>query len=349
MVTKRKLKFGDLILERSGGGPKQPVGRVITFEKSEGLYSFSNFTSVIRARDQSILSFRFLHRLLYWYYISGVTERMQRRSTGIRNLDFNSYKQLPIPLPPLSEQKRIVAILDEAFAGIATAVANTEKNLANARELFEIYLNNVFAQKGEEWVESTLGESCEFYNGKAHEKQIDENGNFIVVNSKFIASNGATYKRAGSALFPLHLGDIVMVMSDVPKGKALAKCYLIDEEDKYSLNQRICAIRSDKFEKEFLFYHLNRHSYLLNFDNGENQTNLRKGDILKCPLFIPSLDEQHRISTRLKEFSEKTNRLEAIYQHKLANLAELKQSILRKAFSGELTAQPERALQEAVA
>ncbi|MDB4403156.1 restriction endonuclease subunit S [bacterium] len=98
--AKRQLQFGDLILEKSGGGPKQPVGRVITFEKTEGLFSFSNFTSVIRVVDPSVLSFQFLHRFLYWQYISGVTEGMQRRSTGIRNLDFTAYKQLSIPLPP---------------------------------------------------------------------------------------------------------------------------------------------------------------------------------------------------------------------------------------------------------
>lgn len=135
--AKRQLKFGDLILEKSGGGPKQPVGRVIGFEKTEGLFSFSNFTSVIRVIDPTLLSFRFLHRLLYWYYSSGVTEGMQRRSTGIRNLDFKAYKQLQIPLPPLPEQARIVAILDEVFAAIATATAHAEKNLANAQELFE--------------------------------------------------------------------------------------------------------------------------------------------------------------------------------------------------------------------
>ncbi|MFN6249289.1 restriction endonuclease subunit S, partial [Microcystis sp.] len=67
------------------------------------------------------------------------------------------------------------------------------------------------------------------------------------------------------------------------------------EDNKYSLNQRICAIRSDKIEARFLYYHLNKHPYLLNFDNGENQTNLRKEDILKCPLYIPLIEEQKRI------------------------------------------------------
>ena len=138
---KRKLKFGDIILEKSGGGPKQPVGRVALFEKDKGDYSFSNFTSAIRVNDPQELDFRFLHKFLFWKYSSGVTETMQTHSTGIRNLNADVYKEIPVPLPPLSEQQRIVAVLDEAFAGLATAAANGEKNLKNARELFDGYLN----------------------------------------------------------------------------------------------------------------------------------------------------------------------------------------------------------------
>ena len=151
------------------------------------------------------------------------------------------------------------------------------------------------------WEVKTLGESCEFYNGKAHENHIDDRGDFTVVNSKFISSDGTKGKKTMHNLFPLYKNDIAMVMSDVPKGKALAKCYLIEEDNKYSLNQRICVIRSNKFDIKFLYYHLNRHPYLLSFDNGENQTNLRKNDILKCPLCIPPLAEQKRIVAILDE------------------------------------------------
>ena len=76
---------------------------------------------------------------------------------------------------------------------------------------------------------TTLGESCEFFNGKAHEKDIAENGKYIVVNSKFISSDGTKFKRTNEQMFPLYKGDIVMVMSDVPNGKALAKCLSLTE------------------------------------------------------------------------------------------------------------------------
>jgi len=142
---------------------------------------------------------------------------------------------------------------------------------------------------------TTLGKSCEFFNGKAHEKSIDENGKYIVVNSKFISQEGRVVKRTKEQMFPLYKGDIVMVMSDVPNGKALAKCFIIDEDDTYSLNQRICCIRSKAFDTKYLYYQLNRNEHFLAFNNGENQTNLRKDDILDCPLIRPSMEEQKRM------------------------------------------------------
>ena len=78
-------------------------------------------------------------------------------------------------------------------------------------------------------------------------------------------------------------------------GKALAKCFIIDEDDLYTLNQRICAIRTNKFDKRFLYYQLNRHKHLLAFNNGENQTILRKEDILNTPLVIPPIHIQKEI------------------------------------------------------
>lgn len=146
---------------------------------------------------------------------------------------------------------------------------------------------------------TTLGKSCEFFNGKAHEKSIDENGKYIVVNSKFISQEGRVVKRTKEQMFPLYKGDIVMVMSDVPNGKALAKCFIIDQDDTYSLNQRICCIRSKEFDTKYLYYQLNRNEHFLAFNNGENQTNLRKDDILACPLIKPSMVEQKRITDRI--------------------------------------------------
>src|SRR5450755_2809392 len=106
-LEKRRLQFGDIILEKSGGGPKQPVGRVVLFDKHEGDFSFSNFTAALRVLDANDLDFRFLHKFLHWLYLSGTTEGMQSHSTGIRNLDGDAYKAIKISVPPLPKQQRI--------------------------------------------------------------------------------------------------------------------------------------------------------------------------------------------------------------------------------------------------
>lgn len=88
-----------------------------------------------------------------------------------------------------------------------------------------------------------LQEVLSFRNGKGHEKNIVIGGKYIVVNSKFISTDGNVKKYSNEQICPLYKGEILMVMSDLPNGKALAKCFIVDEDNKYSLNQRICALR----------------------------------------------------------------------------------------------------------
>jgi type I restriction enzyme S subunit len=276
--------------------------------------------------------------LKYWMSSEDFQKSLEEQSGGaaIQNVaSVGVLKEIRVPLPTLKEQKQIVEIIDDTFKEVAKAKENAEKNLQNSRKLFESYLQSIFAN-GHGWEVKNLGDVCEYFNGKAHEQCIDEDGRYIVVNSKFISSDGQIFKKTNDALFPLFCGDIVMVLSDVPNGKALAKCYLIDKNDTYSLNQRICAIRSKRFDNKFLYYQINRNKHFLNFDNGENQTNLRLNQILSCPLFLPPQSEQKNIPNQLDQFRTEIRKLESIYQQKLANLVELKKSVLHKAFNGEL-------------
>tara|TARA_R110002096_G_scaffold436010_1_gene665088 strand:- start:3500 stop:5572 length:2073 start_codon:yes stop_codon:yes gene_type:complete len=204
---------------------------------------------------------------------------------------------------------------------------NEETNQLLIDNFFQRYLQTLDANRQEEWEISTVGESCEFFNGKAHEKAIDSNGEFVVVNSKFISSDGEVRKFTLNQIFPLYENDVVLVMSDVPNGKALAKCFLIDEDDKYSLNQRICAIRSDRFNSKFLYYQLNRNKYYLKFNNGENQTNLRKADILDCPLIIPPIEIQNNIVEVLDRMKEITDQVELNIKANTKLIEELKLSV----------------------
>jgi type I restriction enzyme S subunit len=321
-------KTGDIIISAVG-----TLGQCYLVKDSDKFY-FKD-ASVLWFENLGKVDARFIE---YAFKADLILAQVMDGSMGatVGTLTINRAKDIEIPIPPIPEQQRIVSILDECFAAIEKAKANAEQNLKNAKQLFESYLQQVFENGKRYWEEKYLEEVCEFRNGAAHEQYIDENGKYILVNSKFISSDGEKLKKTNNALTPLYSDEIAFVMSDVPNGKALAKCFLVDKNDTYTLNQRIGAIKSKLFIPHFLVYQLNRNKHLLSFNNGENQTNLRKGDILKCPLWLPSKEEQQNIVRQIDILQNETKRLETIYKRKLADLEELKKSILEKAFKGEL-------------
>ena len=109
----RKMEFGDIIIEKSGGGENQPVGRPVLFLKTEGDFSFSNFTQMIRIANKESVLPSFLQQVLVAFYVSGVTLNLQSNTTNLRNLDFKGYLDLLVPIPPLSIQKEIVEKIEE--------------------------------------------------------------------------------------------------------------------------------------------------------------------------------------------------------------------------------------------
>ncbi len=111
--SSRKLLPGDIVIEKSGGTEKQPVGRAVLFNIKEGEYSFSNFTATLRVLDTNVLQPSFLHKYLQAKYMQGITCSMQAKTTGIHNLDFKAYKNISIPIPPIPIQQTVVAELDK--------------------------------------------------------------------------------------------------------------------------------------------------------------------------------------------------------------------------------------------
>jgi len=142
-LAKRRLKAGDIILERSGGGPKQPVGRVVFFDKNAGNYSFSNFTTAIRVKDTDTFDPKFIFYALMELYQSGKTEDIQGRTTGIRNLDFSAYKErASFPKIPLSEQKKIADILST----VQRAIEAQERIIQTTTELKKALMHKLFTE-----------------------------------------------------------------------------------------------------------------------------------------------------------------------------------------------------------
>lgn len=190
-----------------------------------------------------------------------------------------------------------------------------------------------FPEFKENWKLSKVGKETDFSNGKGHEKYIDNNGKYIVVNSKFISTQGKVKKYVSEVIEPLYENDIVMVMSDVPNGRALAKCFLIPENNTYSLNQRICKLGQKNNHNPFLIYVINRNLYFLKFDSGVGQTNLKKDEVLNCPIKIPiDLSEQQKIADFLTAVDSRLQSLEK----KKSLLEEYKKGIIQQIFKQEL-------------
>lgn len=266
-------------------------------------------------------------------------EELRQLSTGDGGrggLNLNIINSVQIPLPPLPEQKAIAQVLSTADAAIRTTEKIIAQKELRKKWLMQQLLTGKKRLKGFEntkWHLKSLEEVAQFKNGKAHENTIDENGKYMVVNSKFISTEGKVFKCSNENLCPLFIGDIVMVMSDIPNGKALAKCYYIEENNKYTLNQRICSIRAfENADSIFLFFILNRNVHYLSFDNGVGQTNLKKEEVLECPLLMPEREEQTAIAQVLQAADKEISLLKA----KAGKLREQKKGLMQQLLTGKV-------------
>ena len=258
--------------------------------------------------------------------------------------------KIAVPVPPLPEQQRIVGILDAAFEGIATAKANAEQNLQNARALFESHLQSVFTQRGEGWIEKPLGELCErITKGSSPKWQgisyVDTPGILFVtsenvgeyqllmdspkyVEEKFNSKDKKSILKNGDVLT-----NIV--------GASIGRTAVFNLDDVANINQAVCLIRCEPslLNNYYLAYLLNSPVFKQVLHSNEvnsARANLSLGFFSQLTVPLPSLAEQRAVVAKLDVFREETQRLESLYQRKLAALDELKKSLLHQAFSGAL-------------
>ena len=344
---KRRLQFGDIILEKSGGGPKQPVGRVALFNKTEGDFSFSNFTAALRVLDPHNLDFHFLHKFLYWTYVSGITEGMQSHSTGIRNLDGNAYKAITITFPPLPEQQRIVNILDEAFDGIATAKANAEKNLQNARALFESHLQSVFTDAWKTGDLATLADLATNITDGDHMPPPKALSGVPFITIGNIAKDTRTINFTDTFMVPREYFDRLKPNKKPKKGDVLYTVtgsfgvpVLVSENRDFCFQRHVGLVRpKPDVSSEWLYYLLMSPQILRQANDGATGAAqktvslklLRGFQVPRVPLAL-----QRTTVVKLDAVIEETQHLQSLYQRKLTALDELKKSLLHRAFAGQL-------------
>jgi len=265
--------------------------------------------------------------------------------TTVKHISSKQILEIEFPVPPLDEQKRIVAKLDEALAGLAKAKENAEKNLQNARDLFESHLESVFTQRGPGWVEKKLDDVCGFQNGFAFKSntfkaagapvirisniqdgRIDTENRLVFVNPKDYRENLDRYR--------IVKNDLLIAMS----GATTGKLGFNTENTVFYLNQRVGKFEpSAKLNKQFLYYFLStRVEENLRISAGAAQPNLSTEQIKGFVIPLPPLEEQTRIVLKLDSLSDQTQRLASVYEQKHEALESLKKSLLHEAFSGNL-------------
>ena len=302
-----------------------------------------------------------LTKFLFYFSVRDMYKQLNELGTGTTFKELAKgalVKVSKCSLPPLPEQKRIVAILDEAFAGIDRAIANTEKNLVNARELFESYLGAVFTSTHEGWVEKKLGDLFEFKNGinfTKHEK--GENGTLTVdVLSMYgdgvTATLGNLYrvnKRISPDYF-LQNGDVIFVRSSVKREGVGWPAVFFSNSEPVSFCGFIIRARAfelGQYDPSLLVHYLRQRQArerLVALAKQSTITNISQKTLAGFPVPVPPREEQSRMLGKIEEFVRAKQGLDIGYHQKLRHLSTLKQSILQKAFSGELTAKPDRIL-----
>ncbi|MGK0516480.1 MAG: type I restriction enzyme S subunit [Gammaproteobacteria bacterium] len=290
------------------------------------------------------------------YYLESpyVIEKMESEAKGTTQkfVGLGYLRQFPVTIPPIPEQKRIVAILDQAFADIEQARAKTEQNLKNARELFESYLQQVFSQRGEGWVETTLGQEINLLTGFAFKSKeyVTHADSIPLIRGDNIVQGKlrwdgvklwANDKVDEYEKYQLKEDDILIAM-DRTWVKAGMKYAKITSEDLPALLvQRVARLRcTDSLDSDYLYHLMGSklfESYVLSIQTGLGVPHISGKQIQSFIFMRPSMEQQKIEVETMNELAREVLKLNKIYESKLAAIDELKKSILQKAFSGELT------------
>ena len=278
------------------------------------------------------------------YSLMSVDFKKYVAGAAIPHIYFKDYKNEPFLWMPLLEQRRIVAILDEAFAAIAKAKANAQQNLQNAKELFESYLQGVFENKGEGWEHIRLGDVCQINDGTHFSPKNTSDGEYMYITAKnikpyFIDLTKISYisekdhKDIYSRCSPKK-GDVLYIKDGATAG--IAALNTLDEE--FSLLSSVALLKcSKKILNTFLVHYMNStigKKNFLGYLDGAAITRLTLIKIKNVGFPLPPLKTQQTIVQKLDALSAETKKLENIYQQKINDLEELQKSVLQKAFSG---------------
>jgi type I restriction enzyme S subunit len=260
-------------------------------------------------------------------------------AVGHKRVSKEFIESYPIPVPPLPEQQRIVGILDEAFEGIASARTNADKNLQNARALFEGHLQSVFTQHGSGWLERTLGDVCELFQGLAinvkSKHLLVARSNLPLLRIKDLRNNSAEQFVAERGYPPnarVNESDIIYTRT--------GQIGLVFRGRSGVLHNNCFKVRpKSALNNDYLFWWLQNPSFrnrIIALASRAAQPDITHSLFKEQSILVPRLEFQEKAAGIIDELSKEIQQLESIYQQKLTALEALKKSLLHEAFNGNL-------------
>ena len=302
-----KVNPGDVIITNTSENVED-VGKAVAWLGEEQIVTGGHATVIRHHEDPKYLS--------YWFQSVSFFAQKKALATGTKVIDVSA-KQLAkirIPVPPLEIQREIVAILDELTQQEAELESNLESEAAS-RQVQHAHYRKALLSRANVHSSVSLSELVEFTNGKPHERLVDPEGEIALLTARFVSTSGrlARFVRREDALTPARVGDIAMVMSDLPNGRALARCFYVDRDHTFTANQRVCLLRvrdTASLSQRYLYHYLNRNPQLLAHDNEQDQTHLKKGEILGVQVPLLPVADQIRIVDVLDEFDSLVNELD---------------------------------------
>lgn len=351
-VPPSKMVEPGTLLICTASGSKKHLGKTALIDRPMD-FAFGGFMGLLKPHEGLLP--KYLQWLMrsddYWSFIDGLSD-----GANINNLKFKQLAEFPVPLPPFEEQQRIVAVLDEAFEGLARARAHTEANLRSARELFESFLDSSFSSFAGEAKEQKLDDLIRISHGfafKSADFGTSTNSSLPIVLTpgnytedsclNFTEKNTKRFTGVVPADVLFEPGELTVVMTDLSsKMKILGKPAFIESEGILH-NQRIGRIsfKSDDLHPRFLFHFLRTQSAQKPIRDTATGTMVRHTApkrILNIVMRAPvALSDQERIVAQIDEVELETIRLRTQYMRTVQDLDDLRQTLLQKAFVGELT------------
>lgn len=340
----RKLQKGDLIVEKSGGSEKQPVGRTVLFN-SEGEFSVSNFTSILRINNQNEITPEFLYKYLLYIYKEGKTKEMQKATTGIHNIIYDKFLAILIPILSLAEQQQIVLFLDSEFEKIDALKANAEEQLQAAKDLFQKALKEMLTPK-EGWEEKKLGDICTIKGGK----RVPKGYKLESEPTKHVYIRVADFNNNGS----VDVNNLLYINDEVYEQ---IKRYTISEEDVYisiagtigkagiipsnlngaNLTENACKlVLNGLVDKKYIYFYTLHPTFkqqVMRSTKIGAQPKLaltRLADVVVC--FPKNKETQLKVVLLLERLQESIKQLQDNYNETITLCNDLKQSLLKRIF-----------------